>query len=195
MNNVVSLPKRRKLPAYRDAHISPGEYSAALLGYETWAQFHRWSPRVVVLWGIVDDKARFGIRHAEAAERKAAVSADDGSRGTFDALSKAQKQQAFVNWWQGAVQSHGGDRKSNQGRSTGTLISADQATQKTGIRKQQVSRWKGYIEKDIDAYYRRLRGRAYADAIGVPNGTEGTGVAVEQIKDLLPPSVCEGCNE
>jgi hypothetical protein len=43
-----------KLPRYGDAFVPAGEYSAILVGYETWARYHGWTPRVVLVFTLVD---------------------------------------------------------------------------------------------------------------------------------------------
>jgi hypothetical protein len=58
---VIALRKREHaLPTYGDAHIPPGEYDAALAGYETWARCHGWAPRVVLVFTIVGAE-HFGV--------------------------------------------------------------------------------------------------------------------------------------
>ncbi len=51
---TVKRAHPRRLPAYGDAHIPPGEYNAYVVGVETWAHCRNWEPRVVVLWAIAD---------------------------------------------------------------------------------------------------------------------------------------------
>jgi hypothetical protein len=51
VGNVITLPAT--LPKYGDAHIPASQYDAHVVGYETWARFRGWSPRVVVVWSIV----------------------------------------------------------------------------------------------------------------------------------------------
>ena len=88
-------------------------------------------------------------------------------------------QKALLAWWKANVERPGGDRQSEKHfRSTREMLSVAQAEAETKIKNQQVSRWKGYLEKPEDeAKYRtRLYGRPYQDAMGIPKGTKGTGV-------------------
>jgi len=89
------------------------------------------------------------------------------------------QQQEFVGWWDETVRiRHGQTRHTIDIPVRGSLALAA-AEARTGIRKQQVSRWRGLLADDqIDDYRQRQRDRAYEEA-GIlertPHRIRGTG--------------------
>lgn len=86
--------------------------------------------------------------------------------------AKLNDQAEFVQWWQEHVSPlKGGDRKSgHQSPRPATLISADQATTETSIKKQQVEKWKRRL-REPEKYRAMLYGAAYAKAMAETQNT------------------------
>jgi phage N-6-adenine-methyltransferase len=89
------------------------------------------------------------------------------------------QQEKFVAGWDERVRiRHGGDRSKNPVPGS---WSAPEAEARTGIKQQQVSRWRGWLASDqIDAYRQRLRDVAYHTAgllLEKPHRALGTGEA------------------
>lgn len=88
---------------------------------------------------------------------------------------KIEEQAEFVRWWDdNLTPNRGGDRVSDQKRSTALLVT--HVEQETGISQQKVSRWRKRL-KNIEAYRAKLYGKAYAEAFGKDHNhrAQGTG--------------------
>ena len=73
-----------------------------------------------------------------------------------------------MRWWRDTVHRKGGERWLDV-QVRGHLPAPD-ATSKTGITKQMVSRWRGYLAADqIDDYRQRIIDKAYKEAFVTPD--------------------------
>lgn len=89
--------------------------------------------------------------HGELSMKQVEV-ADRGLRNTTVADRGQWSQAAFVAWWDANVRRDAHTLKQNAAvADRGQRLSADYAKEATGISKQQVSRWRGYL-KTPDKY-------------------------------------------
>ena len=75
--------------------------------------------------------------------------------------AKIEDQREFVRWWKETVERPGGDHSCT----VAGMLSEDDAAE-PGIKNQQVSRWAKGL-KDLDAYRKRLYGRARGAGGGI----------------------------
>lgn len=81
------------------------------------------------------------------------------------------QQQQFVEWWQVGVRSA---HRPVTSQAHGQLSQSD-AEARTGVRHQQVSRWRGWLGDDqIEAYRQRLRDVAFREAGILPKSSHRT---------------------
>jgi transposase-like protein len=92
---------------------------------------------------------------------------------------KIEEQQAFLAWWDATVSDRGGDRQTQKGKALSSRgdngLSVKEAIAKTGITKQQVSKWRKQLQNE-DGYRESLYDRVYPAMWALrARGTTGTG--------------------
>jgi hypothetical protein len=112
---------------------------------------------------VVFDPRNAKKKHAEAdAVIKYAKQVQDWTLLEQAVDEKIEHQRLFVGWWNANIRSKGEVHKENPDR---RFLARDDAEKLTGIRQQQVSRWKTRLS-DVDGYRNHLIGYMRAETVG-----------------------------
>ncbi len=101
--------------------------------------------------------------------------------------AKIEDQREFVRWWAETVQSQGRNPRS------AISLTVSEAEVKTGVTKQQVSKWSQRL-KDTEAYRVRLYGVAYKHAMG-KEGSYRHDPHTGEIEWYTPPEYIEAARD